>query len=131
MAPFLPFKRGFRGFAGSQWFAGNRRAAHQIVCHHARKTKLKTHYRSLLFAEESYFQCILANAPDLKIHNENYRYIDWSAGGSHPKMLALCDLPALVSSEDDSARKVGHETSDSSRARWDFRSDMKADESQA
>jgi hypothetical protein len=57
------------------------------------------------FSEESYFQCVLANAPQLKLHNCDYRYVDWSANEAHPKTLTMEDLPSLVASPCHFARK--------------------------
>ncbi|RZK23758.1 MAG: glycosyl transferase [Hymenobacter sp.] len=49
---------------------------------------------------------ILLNSP-LKdsIINENYRYIDWTAGGANPKVLTIADAPALAQSPKLFARK--------------------------
>jgi hypothetical protein len=105
---FVPFSEAFRCFAGSQWFSANRRAAEFIVEYHATRRALAAHYRELMFPEESYFQCILANAPHLKLQNCNLRYIapaDSPVGGPHPKTLVLDDLPKLIASPAHFARK--------------------------
>lgn len=100
-----PFSRDFECYAGSQWFCANRRAAEYIIEFHATKTALADHYRDLQFTSESYFQCILANAPHLRLTEETWRYTDWSAGGSHPKTLGVEDLPKLLASPAHFARK--------------------------
>lgn len=105
-----PFSPEFKCFAGSQWFCANRRAAEYIVEFHTTKPTLASHYSSLLFTDESYFQCLLANAPHLRLSKENWRYTDWSAGGPHPKTLMLEDLPALLASRAHFARKFDIET---------------------
>ena len=104
-SPFLPFSPDFRAFAGSQWFAANRRAAEIIIGLDLTRFPLALHYRRVEFPEESYFQCVLANAPQLKLHNCDYRYVDWSANEAHPKTLTLDDLPALTASDCHFARK--------------------------
>lgn len=56
---------------------------------------------------------ILLNSP-FKDHviNNNYRYIDWSAGGANPKVLTAADAPRLAQSSQWFARKFDdtHET---------------------
>jgi hypothetical protein len=102
---FLPFSTRFRCYAGSHWFCANRRAAEYILRFHATRPSLASHYLSVYIPEESYYQCILANAPDFKLNNTDYRYTDWSAGGPHPKTLGIEDLPLLLSSTAHFARK--------------------------
>lgn len=49
---------------------------------------------------------ILLNSPIAStIINNNLRYIDWSAGGSSPKVLTCDDLPAILASPQLYARK--------------------------
>jgi hypothetical protein len=105
--PFLPFSDHFRCYAGQFWFTANRRAAEYILRFYATRPRLASHYRSshVPNPEESYFQCVLANAPGLKLDNNDYRYIDWSRGGPHPKTLGMEDLPKLLSSTDRFARR--------------------------
>lgn len=103
--PFLPFSRDLRCFAGSQWFCANRRSAEYITDFHRSRPGLAAHYGSVMFAEESYFQTILANAPALRLNNNNWRYTDWSAGDAHPKTLVSEDLPGIISSSAHFARK--------------------------
>lgn len=56
--------------------------------------------------DEFVFQTILLNSPlKDKIVNNNYRYIDWSAGGANPKILNEEDADALAASTDLFARK--------------------------
>jgi Core-2/I-Branching enzyme len=105
--PFLPFSDHFRCYAGQFWFTANRRAAEYILRFYATRPRLAAHYRTshVQIPEESYFNCVLGNAPGLKLENNDYRYIDWSRGGSHPKTLGIEDLPKLLSSTDHFARK--------------------------
>lgn len=103
--PFLPFSSELRCYAGWQWFCVNRRAANYILEFHHTRPELANHYRHVRFADESYFQTILLNAPQIKINRNNWRYIDWSRGGEHPKQLELADLPQLLESSAHFARK--------------------------
>jgi hypothetical protein len=103
--PFLPFSKKLACFSGSQWFCANRKSAEYIIDFYSQKTALTLHYGKLKYADESYFQTILANASHLKLKNDRRRYIDWSGGGSHPKTLLIEDLPNLLASSAHFARK--------------------------
>ncbi len=103
--PFLPFNKNFACYAGAQWFCANRRTAQHLLKFHKANLKLANHYRKIMAPDESYFQTILANAPQFKLHNDNFRYLDWSAGEAHPKTLRLEDLPKLQASTAHFARK--------------------------
>jgi hypothetical protein len=101
----LPFSEGLRCYAGSQWFCARRRAAEYIVDFHHSNPRMRRHYRRLQFSEESYFQTILANAPGLKLCNDNLRFLDWSAREPHPKTLGMTDLAPMLRSPAHFARK--------------------------
>ncbi|BAZ48454.1 hypothetical protein NIES4103_10620 [Nostoc sp. NIES-4103] len=103
--PFLPFSQKIACFSGSQWFCANRKAAEYIIDFHSKKNPITSHYSKLMYADESYFQTILANASHLKLKNDRLRYIDWSTGGPHPKILLMEDLPNLLASSAHFARK--------------------------
>ncbi|MEA5601195.1 beta-1,6-N-acetylglucosaminyltransferase [Nostoc sp. UHCC 0252] len=103
--PFLPFSEKLACFSGSQWFCANNKAANYIIDFHSERNALTLHYSKLKYADESYFQTLLANAPHLKLQNDRRRYIDWSDGGCHPKTLLMEDLPNLLASSAHFARK--------------------------
>ncbi|QSJ20559.1 hypothetical protein JYQ62_18810 [Nostoc sp. UHCC 0702] len=103
--PFLPFSKKIACFSGSQWFCANRKAAEYIIDFHSKENPITLHYSKLMYADESYFQTILANASHLKLKNDRLRYIDWSTGGPHPKILLMEDLPNLLASSAHFARK--------------------------
>jgi hypothetical protein len=110
LAPFLPFSNEFSCFAGEYWFCANRLAAEYIIDFHKTKTALADHYRMLdectIVPDESYFQTILCNSPNLRISKNNWRYIDWLGnGGPVPKLLSIEDLPKLRESMAHFARK--------------------------
>lgn len=104
-ARFFPFSSQLRCFAGSTWFSANRRAAEHIVEFHETRPDLANRYRKVYCPDESYFQTILANASHLRLNNNNWRYIDFSAGGAHPRTLDCEDLPKLLQSSAHFARK--------------------------
>ncbi|MDZ8026412.1 MAG: beta-1,6-N-acetylglucosaminyltransferase [Nostoc sp. SerVER01] len=103
--PFLPFSKKLACFSGSQWFCANRKAAEYIIDFHQERNAVTLHYSKVKHADEAYFQTILVNAPHLKLKNDRRRYIDWSTGGPHPKVLLMEDLPNLLASSAHFARK--------------------------
>ncbi|MBN3949281.1 MAG: hypothetical protein HWQ38_23605 [Nostoc sp. NMS7] len=103
--PFLPFSKKVACFSGSQWFCANSKAAKYIIDFHSQINPLTLYYSKLKYADESYFQTVLANASHLKLQNDRRRYIDWSDGGCHPKTLLMEDLPNLLASSAHFARK--------------------------
>ena len=103
--PPPPFSRKFRCFAGSQFFTANVRCAEHLLAATPQHRRLARHYARVFCPEESFFQCLLCNAPQLRVANEHFRYIDWSSGGNHPKTLTCDDLPELTASPAHFARK--------------------------
>jgi hypothetical protein len=103
---FLPFGRDLGCWAGAQWFCANARAAAAILRFHERRPELARHYRTLKFPEESYFQCILASEPGLRLCPETFRHTDFLPDEPHPRTLDERDLPALLASPAHFARKV-------------------------
>jgi len=103
----LPYHDGLRCFAGSQWFTVGRRAAEYIIAF--QKTSdaaaLERYYQGIEFSDESYFQTVVYNVPDLKIHSGNWLYLEWIENVYHPKQLTLDDLNALQASPTHFARK--------------------------
>ncbi|MEO7933698.1 MAG: beta-1,6-N-acetylglucosaminyltransferase [Chthoniobacterales bacterium] len=101
----LPFSDTLRCFAGEAWFCANRKSAQAILGFYDTDTKLAPHYRKVLVPEESYFHTVLANAPGLKLSQDHLRYIDWTHGGSSPKILTSNDLPRMMATTAHFARK--------------------------
>jgi hypothetical protein len=103
-----PFSRNFSCFAGEYWFCANKSAIEYIVKFHRARPALANHYRRrdvyTIVPDESYCQTILCNS-HLKISQNNWRYIDWSPGGLHPKTLLTEDLTTLRCSTAHFARK--------------------------
>jgi hypothetical protein len=62
-------------------------------------------------SDEFVFQTILMNSPyKAELVNNDYRYIDWSAGGAHPKTLGMEDVEKLRATDDLFARKFNAST---------------------
>jgi hypothetical protein len=104
-APFLPFSSNLRCFAGEFWFCANRKAANYLVKFYNERPALAAHYRKTSNSSESYCQTVLCNAAQLRISGNNWRYVDWTIDGPHPKTLLSEDLPKLLASSAHFARK--------------------------
>ena len=65
------------------------------------------HFFSLCWGSDEFvFQTILMNSSYKdKVVNNNYRYIDWSAGGANPKVLGIEDADRLLKTDMLFARK--------------------------
>lgn len=117
----LPLRRrvphGIRLYGGSGYWTLSRRAVDEIQRVVERRPELVRFFRRVYLPHEMFFQTILAEAPAAgPLINDDLRYIDWSVGGSHPKILNLDDLPFLTASDALFARKfdgdAGQETLD-------------------
>jgi hypothetical protein len=100
-----PYNERFRCYAGPQWFTLGRAAAEYVLQWHDRNPWFADYLRIRIVPDESYFQTILANAPQFRVSNENYRYIDWRSGSRNPRTLGAEDLSAMLDSPAHFARK--------------------------
>jgi hypothetical protein len=105
----LPYHGALKPFAGEAWFCANHRAARRILDFFDSDTALAAHSRRILVPEETYFHTVLANDPALRLSQDFLRYVDWSKGGSHPKVLTREDLPKIEASSAHFARKFSDE----------------------
>lgn len=105
---FIPFSDEFPCFVGDHFFSANHRAAQYLIDSHNANRELASYYRkSTIFPTESYYQTIFCNSSDIRVENNNWRYIDWSnKDDPHPKLLGLEDLPAIQASSAHFARKL-------------------------
>lgn len=62
-------------------------------------------FRNTYAPDEMFFQTLFANSPFADRLAPNLHWIDWSAGGAHPKLMVGEDFPMLVSSGACFARK--------------------------
>lgn len=92
-------------YAGSEWFTVNRKVAEYVLTSQGKYSWLARHLRGRHCPDETYFQTVICNAPDFRLSKNNYRFIDWSAGAPHPKVLETDDLPSIVKSSAHFARK--------------------------
>ena len=90
----------------SQWFTISADCMKHILDYWDRHSALKRFVKFTWAPDEFIFQTILYNShlKDTMVNN-NLRYIDWSAGGAHPKILTVADTEALINSGKFFARK--------------------------
>ena len=103
---FHPYSKRFSCFGGDHWFMARHTAAHALLSDTPQRRKLIEHLSHRLHADETFYQTMLCNNPNLKICRENRRYAEWPSWASHPKVLALEDLEKIVASQAFFARKL-------------------------
>ena len=99
-----PFDAQFRCFFGDHWFAGNSTVANILLNPTEKHVNLRRYYRSRSVPEESYYHCVLANNPNIKISRATRRFVIWREG-AHPKLLGHEHLDAILESKAYFARK--------------------------
>lgn len=100
-----PFSDDFVCFKGSDWFILSHRAVGYLVAFGQKRPKVLEYYRRTFLSCESYHQTVLCNAKELKICNDNRRFILWPPASPHPETLTLKYLDAMVQSGKDFGRK--------------------------
>ena len=102
---FTPFSTSFRCFAGDWWHTINRRAAAVLMDETPESERLRRYYNHRPLPEESYYQTLLLNRPELHIVNDNHRFSIWRDGHAHPELLGYDDISTMVNSPAHFARK--------------------------
>lgn len=97
---------GYQIYGGSAWWILSQECC-MFVCDFLKKNR--DFYRFFKFTEipdEMLFHTIIMNSKFRdKVVNNNFRYIDWSAGGSNPKILTIDDFDKMSASNCLFARK--------------------------
>jgi hypothetical protein len=95
----------YGGLLGAYWTISTD-AARYIIKYLKENKKARDFFRKTWGPDEFLFNTIIMNSllRDSVVNN-NYRYIDWSKGGWHPKVLTAADFPALAESSCFFARK--------------------------
>jgi hypothetical protein len=109
LQPFLPYTPGWRCYAGDHWFTGNRKVATILLSETPNIRKTMKHLSHRFAADESFYQTVLANQPGIRICEDNKRYAHWAGQDSHPKLLEIDDLSAILESRCHFARKFSAE----------------------
>lgn len=102
----FPLSYSLYGSANGSWWTMSAACATYLVRFMDEHPEIHRFGRFTWGPDEFMIATILMNSPFKEtIINENYRYIDWSAGGANPKVLTLEDAEALERSPKFFARK--------------------------
>jgi hypothetical protein len=105
-----PFSANFTCRKGSSWWTLSRRSIDYAIAFVESHPSFVKYYRRVVFAaNESFFQTILLNCPDLNIcHDNNLRFILWEKWliPGHPDLLAMEHYPRIKVSNRHFARKL-------------------------
>lgn len=97
------FSDTFHCYAGSQWHTLNYKCIRYIYDFIQSHPEIVEYYRHTMVPDESFFQTILVNNSNLKLCNDNSRYIAWEP--PYPAIMQSKDFNRLISSEKFFARK--------------------------
>lgn len=115
MSKFLPAKQipnNMHPYGKSMFWMLSPEVAMHVVNTVENDAKLRRFFKLSWASDEFVFQTVIMNSPYRdKVINENYRYIDWSGGGSSPKTLDETDYEFMMHSGMLIARKVNAEVS--------------------
>jgi Core-2/I-Branching enzyme len=100
-----PFRPDFECHRGSDWFTLSRRAVEAVDRLLRARPDVLDHYRHTLIPTESFVQTVLANDPAIRICGDYRRFSAWPSGAARPRVLGSADLPAILASGADFARK--------------------------
>jgi Core-2/I-Branching enzyme len=100
-----PFRPGFECHRGSDWFTLSRRAVGAVDRLVRAQPDVLDHYRRTLIPTESFVQTVLANERALRISGDYRRFSAWRSGAARPRVLTFADLPDMLASGADFARK--------------------------
>jgi hypothetical protein len=103
---FPVFNETFKCFAGDQWFSANAKSARILIDSRRARCDLFYQYVNSFCPDESYYQTVLANQPDVIICRSHKRYADWWSGDSYPRILDIGDLQKILDSGCHFARKI-------------------------
>lgn len=93
-----------RCYKGSQWFTVSSKCVDYVLNFIDNNKDIQRYFEHTFIPDESFFHTILLNS-ELKIKNDNKRFILWDEKASHPKLLRTADLDAIVASGAHFARK--------------------------
>jgi hypothetical protein len=106
-----PFGPELRLFIGDMWPNLSSAALEHVAEQRRRLPQVERYLARCQAPDEALLPTLLLNASSaghqLDVVNDRKRYIRWEPGSAHPKELEPADVPAILSSGDFFARKVG------------------------
>ncbi len=107
-----PFNDNFVCYGGSQWHTLSKKCVEYIRDFVKNNHSYVQYYKRTLVPDESFIQTILINNRDLKLCNDNKRYIDFIGTDSdHPRILTSQDYDTITNGSFHFARKFEQDTS--------------------
>jgi hypothetical protein len=107
-------------FGGSQWWNLSRAAADHVLAFLEEHPDYRRYHAYTLAPDEVFFQSILLGtefAAEHEVVNDTLRFMRWSEKGSHPRVLTMDDIPAMVEGKSLFARKFDESAGDSAITR--------------
>ena len=102
----LPFPYNVYGGSLGAYWTISREAAEYLVAYLDKNNKVRSFFKMSWGPDEFLFNTLIMNSEFRpKVINKNYRYIDWSEGAWHPKILTVNDFDKLKQSDCFFARK--------------------------
>lgn len=102
-APYGPSRPCRRG---QDWLTLSRRCVELLDASARTDGALREHYRRVLHPTESFAHTVLHAEQGLRLSPASRRYSAWQPGSPHPAVLGMQDLPAILASGADFARKL-------------------------
>ena len=106
-----PYVNGFRCYAGSAWMNLSRKAIERLWARRALVDSMTRYLKNTSVPDETLFQTVLGNDPELKILDTNKRFIVWKGRKPNPENLGLEYWEEIMSSPAWFARKFDNATS--------------------
>jgi len=109
-----------RPCGGSQWWNLSRAAAEHVLAFLDEHPDYRRYHEHSLAPDEIFFQSILAGtgfAERAEVVDDSLRFMRWRRDESHPRVLGIDDLPAMLESEALFARKFDATVDDAVLAR--------------
>jgi len=100
-----PFSESFRCYKGSWWFTASYKCLRYIQEFVTNNPGFMKYYKRTIMPEESLILSIVKNNQELRIWNNDMRYIQWTKKQARPDTLTIQDYPNIVSSSKHFARK--------------------------
>ncbi len=100
----------FPCFFGDFWFVGNAATAQTLLEPSETHLRLRRHLQTRTQTDETYFQTVLMNAPQLNICLDNKRFAEWNGGGAHPMVIGIDQVDEMLGSGAFFARKFAHQS---------------------
>lgn len=90
---------------GTNWVNLTHDCVHKILAYLEQDARYLKRYRWTRCADELFYHTIINMLDGIAITTDNLRYVDWSTGSEHPKILREADYGNIITSEKLFARK--------------------------